>query len=224
MKRLIILLIALAMIGSVSAAPGAPVITGITSNGFTATSAGATAPLWFMWGGSSTSPGWKTPNTTTDHWIVKGSPVMPATVYYIKACDSTGTCSAIVTFTTSSQTPIPVSTLGSTLDNITANNFDMMNTITNLPAPYLWGVPAGWTSNGMGIALCAGLLFGFYFLGLWFRQRRVTGPMLLGLVVLAFIMTPQTGLNFGMPQEIVMIGQMVTYAALAGVILSLFKK
>lgn len=224
MKRLILLLITLAMIGSASAAPGAPVITGITNNGFTATSAGATGELWFMWGGNPTSPGWKTPNTTTDHWTVKGSPVMPSTVYYIQACDSTGGRSAIVTFTTAAATPITQTTYGDALTNITSNNFDIMNTITNLPTPYLWVVPAGWKSNGMGIALCAGMMFGFYFIGLWMRQRKVTGPMLAGLIVLAFILTPQTGLNFGMPQEIVMIGQMVTYAALAGVILSLFKK
>jgi hypothetical protein len=224
MKRLILLLVVLLMVGAAAAAPGNPVITGITSNGFTATSAGATGNLWFKWGANPTSPGWTTPNTTTDHWTVKGAPVMPATVYYIKACDSTGSCSAIVSFTTSAATPIATTTYGAALDNITANNFDMMNTITNLPSPYLWVVPSAWTSNGMGIALCAGLLFGFYFLGLWFRQRKVTGSIIVGLVVLAFIMTPQTGLNFGMPPEIVMIGQMVTYAALAGVILSLFKK
>jgi hypothetical protein len=223
MKKLIFIILMVALVSCTSAVPAVPTVTGVTNNAFTATAAGHVGTLWFAWGRNSANPEWVTPNTTTDHWTVKGSPIMPGYTYYVKSCDATG-CSATATFTTLAATPITQTTYGNALNNVTENNFDIMMVINQIPTPYLWAVPTAWTSNGMGIALCAGLLFGFYFLGLWFRQRKVTGPIILGLIVLAFILTPQTGLNFGMPPEIAMLAQMGTYAALAGVILTLFKK
>jgi len=224
MKKLLLSLLIVMLVGSVMAVPTAPVISGITNNAFTATTTGDTAPTWFMWGQNAAAPEWRTVNTSTHSVSYSGSPLMPSTTYYVVAVDSTGASSAATSFSTLAATPIPQTTYGSSLTNITQNNFNLIMVIQQIPVPFLWEFPSSWNTNGMGIALCAGLLFGFYFLGLWFRQRKVTGPMILGLIMLAFILTPQTGLTWGLPPEIAMIAQMATYAALTGVLVSLLKK
>lgn len=223
-KWSVLVLALVLVIVPVLAVPATPTVSLIGSNNATFSSTGGSGTCWFRWGVNSVSPEWRTGNQTCSgafSVVQYGSPYYPSVVYNVKACDDSG-CSASAPFTSLATTPLPITTYGTAYDNITQNNFNVIFIIQALPQPYLWEFPVQmW---GMALALLAGLLVAFYFIGLWLRQRKVSAPVIIGMMVLAFFLTPQAGFNWGMPPEMAALAQMVCYAALAGMIMSLFKK
>ena len=209
------------------ATPTTPTVSLIGSNNATFTSTSGATTCWFRWGVNNVNPEWKTANQTCGSpfsAVQYGSPYYPSVVYYVQACDDSGTCTdpTLASFTSAATTPLPQTTYGAAFDNITQSGFNIIFIIQALPTPYLWEFPT--TSYALGIALLAGLLISFYFIGLWLRQRKVTGPVLIGMMILAFFLTPQAGFNWGMPPEMAALAQMISYAALAGMIMGLIKK
>jgi hypothetical protein len=227
MKRLFFLLVIILMlVVPALAVPATPTVSNIGNNGATFTSSGATGNVtWFRWGVNQQTPEWSTGNISISggafSYTVYGSPYYPSFQYYVVACDTTG-CSNAATFTSLPTTPLPQTTYSVAFDNITQSNFNIFFIITAIPQPYLWVLPIGTTAYG--VALMAGLMIGFYFIGLWLRQRKVTVALLLGIISLILFGSSITGFGWGMPPEFLALAQMICYAALAGVVVSLFKK
>jgi hypothetical protein len=226
MKRLLIVLVLVALlVFPAMAAPAAPSISNIGANGatFTTGAGGATGFCYFRWGTNPTFPEWATPNVTVSgasSATINGMPYLPVTTYYVTVVDSTG-MGPSTTFTSGNTTNVPITSYGSAFDTITAGNFNITEVVTNLPAPLLFSFPG---AQSAGLAIMAGLLMGFYFVGLWLRQRKVGVPVLLFFIAVAFFLTPQAGFNWGMPSEIATLAQWACYVAVTGMILSLIKK
>jgi hypothetical protein len=218
----VVLFLILIVTPFVLAAPADPTVSLIGNNNATFTSTG-TGNVWFRWGVNSDSPEWKTPNQTAAGAFsatAAGSPYYPSIGYYVKACDDTG-CSNAVSFTSLPTTPLPQTTYGMTYDNITQNGFNVLFIIQGLPSPYFYAFPG---LQNLAMALIAGLLFGFYILGLWLRQRKTPVVFMIGIIILAFIISPALGFGWGMPQEMIALAQMLAAGVLAGMLMSLFKK
>lgn len=224
-KHLLLLALVMMMLVPALAAPNTPTITLVGSNNFTMTSTGGTGNCWFRWGVNSVAgqQEWRTPNQTGSPYTFTqvGSPYFPSTYYYVVACDSSG-CSATQTFTSAVTTPLPITTYGAAYDNITQNNFNLIFVITALPQPYFWGFPQ--ESYSFALTIMVGLLFAFYLLGLWLRQRKTTVALLVALMSMAFFISTTAGFNWGIPKEMIMLGQLLCSAILAGLILALIKK
>jgi hypothetical protein len=206
------------------AAPTAPTVSLISGGNATFSSTGAAGTCWFRWGMSAAYPEWKTPNQTTSGTCTQriyGGPYIPHTNYNAVACDVTG-CSAAQAFTSGTNSPIVIPTLNAVYQNITDNNFDFMVIIANVQVPLLWWNSP--TSAAFGLALLAGLSLVFYFIGLWLSQRQVALPVLMFMIILAFVLTPQTGIQTGLPAEFAQVAQVVCYVAITGMLVSLIKK
>lgn len=206
-----------------AAVPAVPVISLVGNNNATFTSSGG-GTCWFRWGLNDEIPEWKTPNVSAaGPWTqrVYGSPYLPVRDYYVMACNESG-CSVAATFTSTAVTPIPQPTYGRTYDNITESGFDISILLTQSMTPLIWVFPGSLAS--MGIALVSGLILGFYFLGLWLRQRTSKVAVIIGLIFLGFFIMPNSGMGWGMPAEFVAIAQLLVYAIIAGLIMSLLKK
>ena len=226
LDRLLLLgILLIILITGAQAIPAAPTVSQVGSNNVTFSSTGATAPAWFVWGVNQQNPEWLTPNQTPSGGAytayVYGSPYLPNINYYVEACDATG-CSANAQFTSLQTTPIPQTTFGAAYNNITQNGFNIIFVIQAIPQPYLWEFPvAQW---GMALALVVGLIIAFYFLGLFLQQRKITLVMILGMMTLSFFLISSAGFGWGLPPEMVGLGEMLLCACLTGAILSLFKK
>jgi len=220
MKRLLLFLALLCCIASVSALPTTGAATAVSSNNATLHAAGATTPCWFVWGQQSDGETWKTPNQTAVAGVctytVKGSPLLGNTLFYFKACDSTG-CGNELSFTTLTVTPIPTTTYGATFDNLTESGMDLTLVGINAVAPYSWLIPDF-------AALVWGVMFGFIFIGMWLRGRDMLTPTVTGIIIGGFIFFGGQGLNLGLPTQFVDLAQGLTYASIAGTVLIIIKK
>ena len=208
------------------ATPTTPTVSLIGSNNATFTSTSGATTCWFRWGVNNVNPEWKTANQTCGSpfsAVQYGSPYYPSVVYYVQACDDSGTCTdpTLASFTSAATTPLPQTTYGAVYDNITANGFNIIFITQSIATPYFWEFP-GLVSYAMSI--CASLLLAFYFIGLWLRQRKVSVASLLGMMVLAFFISGSAGFGWGMEAAIIALAQMVLYLALAAVIMGLVKK
>ena len=222
-RFLILILMAMVIVPAL-AVPGTTTITLISGGNATFTATGASTTCWFQWGNDQTQPEWVTINQTTAGTCTAtqyGSPYYPNQKYAVQSCDVTG-CGTIATFTSGTPVPIPQTTFGAILTNISATNYNIPIMISQLPAPLLWEFDPSQTA--MGLALMAGLFIMFYFVGLWLRQRRVELPVLLFMILLAFLLTPQAGFNWGLMPEFAEVAQMSVYVCLTGMVVSLFKK
>jgi hypothetical protein len=215
-KYLILIVAIFCLILPVCALPTTAAATAVTNNGATLQCTGNSGVTWFMYGQQSTALSWRTPNFTGTNYSVYGSPILGSTKFYYKACDSTG-CGSTTFFTSSALTPSPVTTFGAGLTNITNGEYDITIIAGESIGGYFWLLPTM-------PSLVWGLLFFGIFLGLWIRERDMVVPTILGLIVGSFIMWGDAGLGLGIPAEFLGIAQGLTYAALAGIILSLMKR
>lgn len=216
-NKYVILFIALiCMIGTVFALPTTTAATDVNSNGATLHMTGGVAPMYYQFGGNSNTQIWYTPNSSSSNATIYGSPITGSTLYYFKACDATG-CGNTLSFTTSAITPQPTTTFGAAFDNITKDPTDLDTVSGASIASYFWLTPTFpsivWAMIFMGI-----------YLGLWLRERDLVVPVILGLITGSFVMFSDAGLNLGIPVEFQAMAQGLTYAALAGIILSWVKR
>jgi hypothetical protein len=215
-KYCLIFILLLCMTITVSAVPTTQAATLIGSNNVTLNMVGGAAPTWFEWGQLSSYLSWRTVNSSEASMKVYGSPLLGNTLFYYRACDSTG-CGATMSFTTLQITPQPEMTLGISVDNITQSQYDITVIARESIRAYFWAVPDFPT-------IVWGLLFFGIYIGLWIRERDLVVPVILGLITGSFVMFNDAGLQLGIPVEFQQIAQGLTYAALAGIILSLIKR
>jgi hypothetical protein len=223
MKKILLFLIVLAMvIGAASAVTLTPPTVSLISGGnATFTSTGATGTCWFLWGANTGTPEWDTPNQTTTGTCtatVKGGTYYPTTNYVVKCCDITG-CSATTSFASTTNAPIPQTTYGAILNNITDNNFDLKIVATDIVQPYFWVFGESSVSPYLMSIFIGLILFG-YFVSLWMRQRSVSGPVFVGIILLTMMST----LGWVIPPEFQQYAMIIAYMALAGAMLTLIKK
>jgi hypothetical protein len=227
MKSWLFVLIAIALlIAPAFAVPSTPSISGISSSGFNMSSSTGQSVGWFRWGLNSAYPEWRSPNQTGGGaylYSQVGSPYWGGLTYYVMACDVTG-CSADATFTSISPTPMPQTTFGNVVTNATQTNFNVIYIVTNLAQPLLWALPASYSTNGAGVTLIFGAFIAGALVSLFIRQRKVAIPVFLLLIIIGVTASTTSGLYWGLPAQLLEILEMLTYAGLAGLIMSIFKK
>jgi hypothetical protein len=221
-KSFLILIILAMMIGGASALTLTPTTVSLISGGnATFTCGGATTTCWFLWGANTATPEWDTPNQTTTGTCtatVKGGTYYPQTKYVVKCCDITG-CGAQTAFTSTTNAPIPQTTYGAILSNITDNGFDLGIIATDIVQPYFWAFGES-TVTPYLMSIFIGLILFGYFVSLWMRQRSVSGPVFVGIILLTMMST----LGWVIPPEFQQYAMIIAYMALAGALLSLIKK
>ena len=208
---------------SVSAVPTTGAATDVTNNGATLHMAGSAGDSWFQYG---TDPNylnfWSNIDTAATAIVLLGGPIYPSTTYYYVACDSTGCDTNVQSFTTLALTPMPVSTLGTAVKNMTRSNFNMLNMPQNIVVPYSWLFPAD--TAQMSLTIVFGMIMMFIYIGMWLRTRSVASGVVIGILTSSFILFSNQGLNLGIPVEFASIAQGLLYASLAAILLTFLKK
>ena len=101
--------ILLALTPVVGALPSTGAATDIGNNNFILHATGASGDTFFCWGIKEDWQGLRTQSVSPVGSVVEinvyGAPIMPSTLYYAKACDTTG-CGNVVSFTTTEVTLI----------------------------------------------------------------------------------------------------------------------
>lgn len=214
------------IVSSVTALPTMLPATDVGNNNFTLSCSGAVGTTFFKWGTQSDNQVVWTVNVTPDAGTATtteyGSPINPMSTYYAKCCDSTGCSVDPITFNTTAGVPIPTSTLGITLDNMTASRFNLLYLPYHLVTPYAWLFPSD--ERQMGLTLVFGVMFFFVYLGLWLRARSVATGVVMGLLTSSFVLFANEGMMLGIPVEFQSMAQALLYASLAGVFLVFLKK
>jgi hypothetical protein len=216
-RHLFAALLIFALIAGVSAIPVTGAAAGMTSNSVTLAAAGVTTTAWFEYGLTSGSLLWQTPNETASgaySRTITGSPLMGGQTFYYRICDVTG-CGAEGNFVLLAVTPQPTTTFGYIYQNVTESGFNPAIVAYNAMEPYMWpAIPAR--------SVIWGMFFLFIFAGLWMRERDVTIPVILGLIVGFMAFNPVYGV--AMPAEFIGMSQGIAYASLAGIVFAIFKK
>ena len=212
----IILICALLVVG-VSAVPTTNAATMVGNNNITMNAGGAiTYPLWFAWGLSTQHESWLTPNMTSGaNYTQTGSPLYSTTTYYIIACDATGCGNEVSTMTTS-VTPLPVTTLGLAINNVTQVGFNPLIMAQNAMLPYLW--------LGMPLGVLFGWIFLVIFVAIWIRTRSVAVVSFVGMLSSGCLVSSSVGLKLPLPPEMIAVAQMILYITITACIIVLVKK
>lgn len=220
------LVLLLLMVCSVSAVPVTSAVTNIGNNNFTLSCTGATGDVYFKYGTDSSRLNYWTMNVTSVAGAATSneysSPIQPSTPYYVTACDASGCDVTPVSFTTLAISPVPTTTLGLAVTNMTKNRFNMMYLPANVMIPYGWLFPSDLQQSGYTIVF--GTLLFFVYVGLWLRSRSVAPVAVIGLLTSFAFLYANQGLNLGIPVEFVAMSQALLYASLAGLLLALLKK
>jgi len=215
----------LLLVGLAAAVPNTLPATMVGNNNFTLNADGGVGNTYFRYGTVSGNYVIQTLNVDPTKGYFSnetGSPITPSTIYYAVACDSTGCDSSPVTFTTGAMIPLPTSTLGTAITNMTQSRFNINFMPANILIPYTWLFPDD--TKEMSITIVFGMFFFFIYIGLWLRTRSVATGVILGLVTSSFILFTNQGLNLGIPVEFIGIAQALLYASLAGILLAFLKK
>lgn len=227
MKHLLFLFVALTMlVASVSAVPTTLPATDVTNNAVTFSwlDASVIGDTWVQFGTTNGNLNYWTNIESMDITTTTytGGVLYPSTTYYYAACDSTGCDPNVQSFTTLALTPMPVSTLGTAVTNMTRSNFNMLAMPQNLVVPYSWLFPADTAS--MSLTIVFGLIMMFIYIGMWLRTRSVASGVVIGILSSSFILFSNQGLNLGIPVEFASIAQGLLYASLAAILLTFLKK
>lgn len=217
-SRMILAVVGVALlVGIVAAIPTTNAATLIGTNNATLSGSGFTGDGWFVWGSVQASEYWITPVRASVggdlSYRISQSPIFGNTIYYFRACDSTG-CGNQQSFTTLKVTPIPTLEIGSLYQNMTESGYDIPMMGAHLVDPYIW--------NGKPITIVFMLVFSPVFIGIWLRSRTVLVALILGFVVGSFILFANANpasIGISMPAEIVSIAQAFCYIAFAGTVL-----
>jgi hypothetical protein len=213
-----IILAVILVVQAVAAAPVTGAATLIGPRNVTVSAAGVTTEGWFLYGETCGHESWST-STVTEvggniEITITGNPLYPQVQYCYKACDATG-CGASLTFTMPTPTPIPQTTLGRMLTNMTQSHLNPVYASTWILDPYTWVSP---------IAVVVGLTLFAYYFGLWWRNRGTAIPAIVGIITGGFMIYGTSGLRLGVPVEFVMVAEGILYASIAGLLLSLIKR
>lgn len=220
MKRsLLIILLAMLLVQCAYAAPTTQAAFNVNSMNVTFDATGATGDTWWEYGMKSGSLSWKTENASAvggyANITESGVPLMSATKYYFRACDSTG-CGSELDVTLSAVTPAPATTYGNTARNISKSHFDIAQIGTSIMEPYIWVTGS--------IQILFGVLLFFVFTGLWLRQREVVLPIILGMIGSGLLIYSGATNPVGIPPEFLIVVIGLVAAGLTGVVTGILKK
>jgi hypothetical protein len=204
---------------TISALPTTGIATGVNSNGFNSTATGVTGTeVWGMWGDAPGYENWMAPpvpavaGTGVVSFI--GAPLFGQEIVYFQVCDSTG-CGNEQPVTITAVTPMPTTTHGQLLKNITNSRFnplvisESMKSALTVVAPF---------TIVIGIALF------FYVIGIWMRTRSVRLIAILGILIAPFVMLSGQGLYLGVPSMGILIAKGLLAAGLAGILFAFMRK
>jgi hypothetical protein len=230
----LVIVILLAFVGVVGAAltPETTEATNVGNNNFTLNCNGGFGQIYFKYGTDPShlniwtqqvTPSGGSPYSAST--TETGSPIMPSTTYYFTACSVTYGCAwNTLSFTTLALVPIPTSTLGNAITNMTKSRFNLLYLPANIAIPYGWLFPSDASSQSTALMIVFGMMFFFIYVGLWLRTRSVATGVIIGLLTSSFILFADQGLMLGIPPEFSAIAQGLLYASLAGILLAWLKK
>jgi hypothetical protein len=218
-KRIIALLFLIALVPAMSAIPTVGAASGITSNGFNATVTGVTgSEAWIMWGDYSGMENWASVHVTalggSANVQVLGAPIYGGESVYYQGCDETG-CGNELSTVISAVTPMPTTTHGQLLKNITNRRFDPQVISSSLLSAYTQVTPA---------TIVFSIVFIFLMMGIWYRTKSVRLIAIVGMIISPFIMYSTVGLNLGVPMLGIQVAQALLAAAFAGILFSFMRK
>lgn len=220
MKTIAALIISwILIVGFVNATPTTGIATDITSNGFNSTLTGVVGTdCWIEWGDFSGGENWATPNATASAGTaavpVIGSPIYGGESIYFRGCDTSG-CGNERQVTILPVTPMPTTTFGKPMTNITRSRWD--------PQVVLFSLLSGYTTVTPTTVLF-GIAFLFLMIGIWMRTKSVRLIAVLGIIISPFIMYTSSGLMLGIPSVGQAVAQGLLAAGIAGVLFSFMRK
>jgi len=221
-----LLLLAALLLPLAMAVPTTGAVDAIGDNNATFHATGASGNTWFMWGMYSGKLYLRTPNATPIAGAVATRvwdfPVFSNTQYFAKACDSSG-CGGEVSFTSLTVTPYPTLTLGGPLSNMTESHFDYAYMPRNLILPAT--APFQPDAENLGISIITSLMVFGLIMSQWFRGRNTVIPAFTFMIIGVFVLgADQYAIGPGVLSDWAAMGSGMLAAALAGIIMSLFKK
>lgn len=218
MKRLLLIALLL-LVGIASATPTTGVATDITSNGFNSTGTVITGTdCWGTWGDIAGGENWNTPNFTatagTATIVFLGAPIYGGETVFFQVCDLTG-CGNERTATIATITPMPATTYGIFMKNITNSRFNPLVISTSIQNSYSTVAP---------FIVVIGIALVFFMIGIWTRTRSVRLIAILGIIIAPFVMLGDQGLYLGVPSIGVLIMKGLLAAGLSGILLSFMRR
>ena len=217
----IVVLLALTGVAGAITTGGA---TAVGNNNFTLHATGATGDSYFRYGLLPDWQGLQTVTATPAAGVVEinvyGAPIMPSTLYYAKACDTTGCDETPVSFTTTAVTLITERDDEDPITNMTRSRFNLAYLPGQLTYPYTILFPG---QESVGITIITGLIFTGLFVGFWLKSKSSHTGIFVGILVVSMLGTTGAA-ALGIPGEFLGIAQGLCYASIAGVLLSLLKK
>jgi hypothetical protein len=222
----VLLLLTALLLPLAMAVPTTGAVDAIGDNNATFHATGASGNTWFMWGMYTNKLYLRTPNTTPIAGVVATRvwdfPVFSNTQYFAKACDSSG-CGGEVSFTSLTVTPYPTLTLGYPLQNMTESHFDYAFMPRNLIFPAT--APFQPDAENLGISIITSLMVFGLIMSQWFRGRNTVIPAFTFMIIGVFVLgADQYAIGPGVLSDWAAMGSGMLAAALAGIIMSLFKK
>ena len=209
------------LITSVSGAPVTGVATKVSAGNFTVPVVGiAGTDVWVNFGlvSGTDMQTWGTGNITVTGAAMNvdiiGAPLIGGQTFYYVACDGTG-CGNERSVVLPAVTPLPQTTFGNTLKNITQTRFAPLNLGYQVIQGYI--TPTSWS-------VFWGLFFFAIMIGFWLRTRSVRLIAILGIIIAPFIMNPTVGLYLGIPLEGQQLAQGLLWAGIAGMFLSFIRR
>ena len=111
--------------------------------------------------------------------------------------------------------PLPTTTFGKAMDNLTSSHFNIMYFPNNALSPYAW------TTMG-NLSIPSFLIFLFIYLGMWLSHSNLRLASIVGLLFSgAFLFS--SGIGVSMPLEIQPLAFGALIASVAGIVMSMFK-
>ncbi len=112
-------------------------------------------------------------------------------------------------------TPLPTTTFGNALTNLTSSNFSIIYFPSDVLSPYAWT-----TMNNLSIP--AFLIFFFIYLGMWLSHANLRLSAIIGLLLSgAFLFDGGIGVSMPVILQPLAFGALV--ASIAGIVISCFK-
>lgn len=219
MKRLTILLAVLLLAGTASAVPTTGAATDVNSNGFNVSCGGISgSEAWVMFGDYPDRENWASATYTatggTAAVQVIGVPIYGGESVYYQCCDSSG-CGNELTANIPAVTPMPTTTYGKLIQNITKSRFYVPVIGESMLQSYTQVMPS---------VVMFGTMFLFFMVGIWYRTRSVRLIMITGILLCPFILYAWSGLYLGLPSLAPALICGLLAAGLAGVLFSFMRK
>jgi hypothetical protein len=205
--------------GVVSALPTTGAATGINSNGFNSTATGVTGTeVWGMYGDKPGYENWLVPPVPaaagTGLVSFIGTPLFGGEVVYFQVCDSTG-CGNEQTVTIPAVTPMPTTTYGQLLKNITNSRFNPLVISASMQSALTVVAP---------FTIVIGIALFFFMIGIWMRTKSVRMIAILGILIAPFVMVSGQGLYLGIPSTGIFVIKGLLAAGLAGILFAFMRK